>query len=132
MRLLTSFKIERGLRTYGFSDLTEGVDFILEETSDGAVSIRKIGQSTERGDVLVKALAPILEHYAQYGNLPLPPVKSHDFALDDLVTLGENPEIFRIAKIFHGVEGGGSAHLLLNDAAGTDHGWEDFQKIRPI
>lgn len=79
MSLHTTFNIERGLRSYVFLGPEEGVNFTLEETSDGAILLRKNGLATERGDVLVKALSPILEHYAQYGNLPLPPENSLDY-----------------------------------------------------
>lgn len=71
MSLHTTFNIERGLRSYVFLGPEEGVSFTLEETADGAILLRRTGLATE-GDVLVKVLSTILEHYAKYGNLPMP------------------------------------------------------------
>lgn len=54
------------------------------------------------------------------------------YAVDDLVQcMGEAQDIFRVAKTSPGYDPGtGIAYLLqLN---GTDHGWEDYRKLRPV
>jgi len=60
-----------------------------------------------------------------------PPVLT-EYKVDDLVQcLGEAQEIFRVAKVSGGyMESTGSGYLVKLD--GTDHGWEDFKKLRHV
>lgn len=53
-----------------------------------------------------------------------------EFKCGDLVLcVGEGPTVFRVAKVSNGyLESTGSANLFRLD--GSDHGWEDFGKLR--
>jgi hypothetical protein len=132
----TSFRTERGgLRVYEIED-EAGRKFYLEETSDSALVFRREeDKPLNLHHDFVSELVPLFEHFAKYGNLPLPSAEAPAFKVDDVVACSREKGTFRIAKIsWSGDDSNtrGSAYLLRADEAGTDHGWEDFRKLRPI
>ena len=133
----TSFRTERGMRCYEIEN-SSGEKLYLEETPDSALVFRREeGKSLNLSMEFVQALVPLFEHFARYGNLPLPEAEAADssaFKVDDRVTCaGEGGEVFRIAKTsVLDDEGTKGSAYLLKDEGGTDHGWEDFRKIRRL
>lgn len=54
-----------------------------------------------------------------------------DLEVNDLVILATEPSrSFRVAKISHGYDPGTGLALLLTEAEGHRHGWEDIQLLR--
>ena len=97
----------------------------LSESTDGLFIAQgefRVGLTKE----LLKELTPLIAFYNEFGQLPVPwtPV----FLVDDPVCVADlRGQVFRIAKVTHGPEGG-SAFLVTMD--GRTHGWEDFRRLR--
>jgi hypothetical protein len=135
MPVKASFRTERGLRVYEIEDEL-GRKFFLEETQDSALVFRREeDKPLNLHHDFVKELVPLFEHFAKYGNLPLPDAEAPAFKVDDLVTYARETGTFRIAKIsWSGDDSNtrGSAYLLRDGEALPDHGWEDFRRIRLV
>jgi len=72
MPVKTSYRMERGLRVYEIENET-GEKLLLEETPDFALVFRRDGdRPLELSADFMRELLPLFEHFARYGNLPLP------------------------------------------------------------
>lgn len=90
----------------------------------------------------IKELARILSYFEAWGQLPLPLEEPlPEFEEGDLVTIGANPTVFRIAKT-HTQEDDAHGGAFLVEAEdppkksaqyreNPPYGWEDFRRLRP-